>query len=395
MLSDIVEEHFDELDFLWEHREANLFTADWVLADLAEHEARAEAHLDGLRLAELHAVELAGERLTGDETFAALAATLILVETGRPEERDRIRVALGETGPEAFEGIRIGLRHCPVDDFADALDALMGGDDPARGAGAWDVLAFHRRPVARVDRLLAAEDAAPRALALAAAGRTGTLAVGDVSAAMASPDPVVRRAALTAAARVGMPNLLPFCRDAATRDIDPDVEAVAFLGVLGEAADVATLHAVLARRELAPTVIGAFGAMGRVEAVPLLLELIADDELGVPATEAYRRITAAPDVEGERPFPPPEVPEGEDEVEALPPDPEKARADWARRGPHMTPDVRWQAGVAMPPGQLAPGFDALPLDARRDAYLRLRASGGSGVPDLELEARAHLQVVGR
>jgi hypothetical protein len=63
VVPDLVEEQFDEFDFLWEHREANLVTPDWTLADLAAHEERAEAHLDALRLAELHAVDVALAKL--------------------------------------------------------------------------------------------------------------------------------------------------------------------------------------------------------------------------------------------------------------------------------------------------------------------------------------------
>jgi uncharacterized protein (TIGR02270 family) len=396
VLLDIVEEHFDELDFLWEYREANVFTRDWTLVDLAEHDERAEAHLDGLRLAELHAVDLADERLTGEETFAALAAALVLHETGGEEARARIAEALRSAEAGAFHGIRIALRHLAPDGFVETLEDLLCGEDPVRGAGAWDVLAFHRRPVSgRVDRLLGAEDPGARALALGAAGRAGVLGADEVAAAMAGPDPSVRRAALQAAARVGMPNLLPYCRDAALREIDPDPEAVAFLGVLGDPADVGTLHKVLGRRELAAAAIGAFGAMGRVGAVPLLIELMADDELGATATEAYRRITAAPDIEAGKPFPPPEVAEGEDEDEALPPDPLKARADWETRGPQMSPEVRWQSGLPVPSGQLPPSFDMLTLESRRDVYLQLRALGGRSVPDLELEALARTQAVPR
>jgi hypothetical protein len=188
-----------------------------------------------------------------------------------------------------------------------------------------------------------------------------------------------------------MPRLGAYCRAAAAREVDPDPEAVRFLGVLGEPGDVATLQALLSRSEVTEVAVEALGALGRVEAVPLLLDLMSDKALGVLATAAYRRITGAPDVEGEKPFPPPEVGEGEDEDEALPPDPAKARADWAARQSRMTPGQRWQSGLAIPDAQRPPEFDGLTLQSRRDVHLALRARVGPGAPDLELEALAGRQ----
>ncbi len=92
------------------------------------------------------------------------------------------------------------------------------------------------------------------------------------------------------------------------------------------------------------------------------------------------------------PFPRPEVPEGEDEEEALPPDPEKAAADWARRASQMPPEWAWQSGVAIGDQQLPEALHELPLESRRDVYLRIRSRLGAQAPDLELEALAYRQV---
>jgi hypothetical protein len=227
---------------------------------------------------------------------------------------------------------------------------------------------------------------------LGAAARIDELYPRAIAAAVEAPDPEVRRAGLEAAALLAVPGLIRHCRSAAAREVDPDPEAVLFLGVLGEEEDLELLESLLGRPEMAPFSVAAMGAMGRVQGIPLLLELMEDDALGIPATSAYKRITGARDVEGEASFPPPEVPEGEDEPEDLPPDPEKARADWEKRKESMGAETTWQMGLPASVDRLLLDRDTLALEARRDLYLRFKAQNGAKMQDLELEALASKQV---
>lgn len=391
VMLDIVEEHFDELDFLSEHREANVFTPDWDLAGLAAHEERCAAHLDGLRLAELHGTDLAMARLCGGEMAAALAATLVLASADAGEQKPRftapVFAALRTADPPVVDGIRRALRHGVPAPLWPVLRELAAGADPLRAAAAIDVLAFVRAGDVTVGDLTRSTEPGPLVLALGAAARLGTLRAGDIAAALEHGDPGVRRAALRAAAHVGMPDLAARCRAAAGRPTDPDPEALLWLGVLGDPADEALLRAAVQRPDLARAAVQAFGAFGRTSAIPLLLELSRDKALGVPAAFAYGRITGCRDLFGEKPFPPPEVAEGEDENEDLPPAPERMASDWRRRAATMAKDRAFQHGHELPAAALPAAFDALPLDARRDVYLRLRARGAA-VPDLELEALA-------
>ena len=386
--ADIVEEHFDELESLWEQREANVFTPDWTLRDLADHEARAEAHLDGLRLAELHGVELARARLGAGERSAATAAAFVLWECGDAEARKLVWSQFVAGEPPVRDGIRIALRHLPIAELrASLLDAMTKAPDVA--IAAVDVLTFHRLPVPPFDHLMATTNPGSLRQVLGAAGRSRRLHADDFATAVRHPDPGVRSAALHAAARAGLPQLADTCRAAAVSGGDPS--ALAFLGILGDARDLAVLETALRRKDLMVTAISTLGVMGQVSTIPMLLELMADPVMGKPATAAYKRITGAVNVEGEKPFPPPPVAEGEDEDEALPPDPAKAKADWTRRESDMTAGRAWQSGIAIDDGALPPRFDELPLEFRRDVFLRLRWRGGAAIPDIELEALATRQ----
>jgi len=339
-------------------------------------------------------VDLALERIGGTEVFAATAAALILFETGEAEFRSVILETLRNGAPEAVEGIRTALRHCAISGSAAPLLEIAKGGDPLRAAAAADVLAFHREDIPDLEAYLGAdqEDAKVRILALGAAGRAGQLHPRAIASAVEAPEPEVRRAALMTAARLGVQGIQRHCRGASSRDADPDTETIFMLGILGDPADLPLLQGLTKRPDVAPVAVGALGAMGRVQAIPLLLELMADDRLGVPATASYKRITGAHDVEGEKPFPPPAVAEGDDEEETLPPDPEKAKADWRKREKTMTPDFAWQAGVPISPEAFPAADLRFSLETRRDLFLRLKARAGASIPDLELEAPALRQL---
>ena len=64
-LLDILEEHLEEADFLWQQRENALADRVYTLNDLAELKERLLAHLNGLVLAEKHGWDLLQPKLAG------------------------------------------------------------------------------------------------------------------------------------------------------------------------------------------------------------------------------------------------------------------------------------------------------------------------------------------
>ncbi len=391
---DIVEEHFEELDFLWELREGVIFAPDWNLDELAELEERAEAHLDGLRLAEMHAVEIARPALSGKHTYAATAATFVFMETADPELMSNVLAALESADEPAREGIRIGLRHSRIDAIEKRLSELVSSAPPAVRAAAADVLSFHRRALPDLRGLLADDDDAVRILAFGALGRVRTpLDSALVTMGLQSKAPTVRRSVLEAAARSTTRGLDGICRQVATSKTEPDPEALAFLGVLGDSRSFPLLQESLRRPDLEVAAIRGLGALGRSEAIPLLLQAMEKQELASIAGAAFQRITGFADITGPRP--PVKLSTGdaiEDEFadDTPPPDPAKALAWWEANKRGFDPARRWQAGSEVSAGSKGPALHSLPLEIRRDVYLGTRASSVP-LPDLEFECRAVLQ----
>ncbi len=81
---DVWEQHLDEASFLWSMRRRGLLAPNWRLRELARHEERLLAHLDGLVLAgEKVAEQLLHPALSTEDPGLVAAAALCLVDASR------------------------------------------------------------------------------------------------------------------------------------------------------------------------------------------------------------------------------------------------------------------------------------------------------------------------
>lgn len=398
-IPDVVEEHFEELGFLWEQRESAVFAHDWNLDDLAALENRADAHLEGLRVAGGHAADLALGALAGDDPWAATAAALTLRALDHPELDDRLRSALADGPPELRPGMFLGLRHAALGPLGEGLGALAAGGAPELVALAVDVLAFHRCPAPTgVADLLRVAPAPLRPRVAAALGRFGgPWTRDDLESGLDGGDATMARTALETSARLGMPGLDDVCRRRAGGRDAGSVAALAFLGLLGDDGDLERFESALGSGDpaVATAALAALGALGRTRAVPLLMAAMRDEAVSAAAGRAFVRITGGPDPRADRPLPPPP---GVDEDEAdflepeFPADPDKAAAWWDEARSRFDDRDGWyQNGIAVDPDEPLRALDELTLESRRDVWLGARAYAPEETPDLELEARAALQ----
>jgi uncharacterized protein (TIGR02270 family) len=392
VIQPIIEEHFEELDFLLEQRESVLFAPDWNLGELAELEERAEAHLDGLRLAEGHAVDIARPALAGAEPFAASAATLVFMESGHPElEAEVIRALECAPGPECRDGIRIALRRSRIDSVRDALLDLAARPDADVAAAAADVLTFRGISVPDLDGLVQAEEPATRALAHRALGRQGALTDSAMLlAALDDESPAVRRAALEGAAMSGMQGLEDLCLTASHRREAPNLEALAFLGIFRSQAVAERLQSGVQQPSQIAAAVEGLGALGNPGAIPLLIQLMAEgQDQPLEAAAAFTRLTGFDDLFLAEPATPESGladDEEKDDDEADSDDPpvmpnaDLADAWWSDNRERFEPSGTWQNGIEVSEIIDSPAFDSLPLQIRRDLFLSARASGRRDTP---------------
>ncbi len=164
-LQSILEEHFEELQMLWELRQSALRDPDYTVVDVAELDERIEAHVDGLVLGGENAVPILEEGLGGDEPSMAFAAGYVTLRIGQQELADKMMDVFLEAQEGQLDGLRQALCHGPVGLVGDPLTSAHETGPPEVAAAAAEVLAFHgqlRRESGRLAEFYAHENPSVR-----------------------------------------------------------------------------------------------------------------------------------------------------------------------------------------------------------------------------------------
>lgn len=293
---DILEEHLEEMAFLWIQRRRLLFSPEVPLRRLPRHDERIEAHADGLAIGGAASVEVALERLEDENPFVSAAALRAWLVLGNPDSATAL-ARFDEMPPALVPAWREAVRWCDAATiervFAPARAASL---PPAPLALAVEALAWHGLlPEAAAAHAARHEQAGVRAAVarvLAWPG-TSTPAHDLLPRLFDDPDPAVRRLARWSAAlrdAAGTCERLRAARPSALDAFDAQL-----LGLCGDAGDVATLSRLAELEAPRLAALAALGDLGDETAIEALLRVlrIPDEAIQLAATAGLERALGA------------------------------------------------------------------------------------------------------
>jgi uncharacterized protein (TIGR02270 family) len=303
----IVSQHAEEAAFLWLLREAAADQPHYTLAELAELDGRAEAHIDGLRIAGDAGWEMCRGQLAWQEAGEVFAASVLAFESGLEERIDLVLEAATESEEQA-RGLVGALAWLPFKIAKTHIDRLLSTESSALQRMGLAAAALHRQdPGGLLREAIGHSDAQLRARALRAAGELGrTDLLPTVVRETKGDDETCRFWAAWSSGFLGLPEaggLLRYLADAGGQF----AEAACLIGLrlmrLRESNRwLEELAGKSERRRLA--VVGS-GVTGDPVRIPWLIEEMSTPEMARIAGEAFTMITGADLVdeglEGEEP----------------------------------------------------------------------------------------------
>jgi uncharacterized protein (TIGR02270 family) len=396
-IPDLVEEHYDELQFLWAQRRNSLRSTRYTGRQLEALEDRIEGHADGMLVIGEKLGEFVDPGLRGDEEMPAFAAAFSLLRLGAPALVNRVIQAFEAANGKKLEGLRDALAHGRSAPLAGQLAALSVAAPLPVGAAAAEALAFQTLAAPTAQRLalfLRDEQPATRVAgwrvvaycALAVPPEWYTLGLSD-------DDPAVKGAAATAAAWNASPTFAPYCRALAARPTPEAIEAITTFAAIATPEEYELVAAVARSAAAGPDRFRVVSAFAHPYFVDLLIKEMenADPATAVAAGTAFTAMTGR-DVDsqhrGKVPAdggPPGDGFEAEFMDEPFLPDPELARKHWRELAPTLASAPRICRGIDVSRAVGREQFAALDMGARWEYCLRARLFGGWQGTPLALE----------
>ena len=361
---DILREHVEELETLWNRRLRSARSADAILLGLQRLDRRIRAHADALFLAESHALRPLEPLFTPESAEAAAAVAFVVGHADTPMLLAPFLDALPAMDPDLHLAVAAALELRAGPALRDALAGLLS--HPTLASLALDILTAHADPRAsiKVEPLLRDGPAPSRILAWRVVRRLERASISsDVfRQAVTDADADVRRAVYEAIVITHRRSLLDFLRQVAAAPDLASLEAHLLFAALASPDDLDRVRALAASPALGWERYRLLTLSGRAPAVEDLLGIMRSSDAveGALAGVAFRRITGV-DVSGPDRIPlvaaGREPDDFSDEIRVC----DVSRADqvWSALRSQMG-NARWAAGVDVevtPPAALAEQVD--------------------------------------
>jgi uncharacterized protein (TIGR02270 family) len=392
-IPDLVEEHFDELQFLWTHRRAALRSPSYTERRLAALEDRIEGHAQGMTVIGDRLVVFVQAALLGDEELPAFGAAFALLRLGTPDALAQVANALAEAHGPRLDGLADALANGLAKPLTPQLTSLFLSGSPPVAAAAGLALAFHGvvTPVAQhLERILRADGPATRAAGWRTAGYCGVSIPNEwYHAGLSDDDSSVKRAAREAAAWNSSPVFLPHCRTLAANPTPETIDAIVTFAAVASPEDYRLIGFVASNSAGGPDRFRIVSSFGHPYFVELLIQEMSnpDPAAAVAAGVAFSKMTGR-DVESNQRAkvsadgkPPADDFEAEFQDEVFLPDPDLARKHWQELAPALSRSPRICRGMDVSQPLSREQFAALDMESRWEYCLRMRLfSGWQGTP---------------
>jgi uncharacterized protein (TIGR02270 family) len=392
-IPDLVEEHFDELQFLWGQRSRALRSPTARIRDVLALEERVEGHASGLLIIGERLLEFAEPALAGDEAMPAVAAAFALLRLGTRAGHQRVAAAFETARGPKLAALRDALAHGPSAPLDSRLAELFATAPPPVAAAAGEVLAFHSAITPapqQMERLVRAEDADARATVWRLASYCGTpLPAAWYEAGLRDDDGAVQQAAMRAAAWNRSAAFGPYCRALTATPTPESVEPVVVLAAVAPSEEYQLVAAFATNGAAGPTRFRALGAFGHPYFIDLLIQEMdnPDPAAAAAAGVAFTKMTGR-DVESDTHVkvspdgkPPADDFEAEFMDDVFLPDPALARKYWQELVATLARAPRICRGLDVSQPLTPEQFATLDMESRWEYCLRARLfSGWQGTP---------------
>lgn len=407
VIVDILEEHFEEFQFLWSKRQAALRSPQYTVRQLDELEARIEAHIQGLLVGGDQTRALLEPGLAEDDSAAAFAAAYGLLRLEKPDGHGIVLEALTRAEGGAIDGIREAFCQAPLEPILPQMRTILAAP-PASSrievlAAIGEIFTFHGMDIrtSLMDLFLKHEDPKVRQAGWRMARSLPARSPEVMQAGWNDADSAVAGEALMAAAWCRQPMLLAHCRQALTRPA-PAWEAMYLTAVLGKTGELGHLLQLARSNEPGPLRYRALGAYGHPQVVQNLLTGMESKNplTALAAGNAFTKITGC-DVQSSQVAVPDPTEFDDFEREFLDdikmPSVERAQAHWDKVKGTFAKGTRWCRGLDLSKGATEEQLAQLDLESRWEAYLRGRFERTSHVSFASLERylggrRSHVRV---